>query len=85
MSKKNKFDLTNSYSKLPKNFYEEKNPTPVKNPKLLKLNYNLCNFLNLDKKFLVPDLAIVPRLSSNSFLLIPMPVSNIVRVGSSPS
>ena len=53
MSKKNKFDLTNSYSKLPKNFYEEKNPTPVKNPKLLKLNYNLCNFLNLDKKFLM--------------------------------
>ena len=51
--KTNKFYLTNSYSKLPKHFYEEKKPTPVKNPKLIKLNNNLCDFLNLDKKFLL--------------------------------
>ena len=38
-----------------------------------------------DKKFFVPDRAIVPRLSSNSFLLIPIPESFIVRVGLSPS
>ena len=40
---------------------------------------------SFDKKFFVPDLAIVPRLSSSSFLLIPIPVSVMVRVGSSPS
>ena len=50
--KKNQFDFTNSYSKLPKNFYEEIKPTPVKNPRLIKLNNNLCDFLNLDKQFL---------------------------------
>ena len=48
---KNKFDFTNSYSKLPKTSMK-KNPTPVKKPVLLKLNNSLCDFLNLDKEFL---------------------------------
>ena len=38
-----------------------------------------------DRKFFVPDLAIVPRLSLKSFLLIPIPLSLMVRVGFSPS
>ena len=46
-------NFINSYSKLPEKFFEKKNPTPVKNPKLLKLNNDLCDFLNLDKNYLI--------------------------------
>ena len=49
--KKSNLNFVNTYSELPKKFYEKKNPTPVKNPKLLKLNNNLCDFLNLDKNY----------------------------------
>jgi len=49
--KKSNLNFVNTYSELPKKFYEKKDPTPVKNPKLLKLNNNLCDFLNLDKNY----------------------------------
>ena len=53
-NKKNQFDFTNSCLQTPKKFfYEEIKPTPVKNPKLIKLNNKLCDFLNLDKQFLM--------------------------------
>ena len=74
--KKNRFEFTNSYSKLPKNFYEEKNPTPVKNPKLLKLNNNLCDFLNLDEKFLMKKPGI-SYLSGNSIPKSSKPISMV--------
>src|SRR5210317_1955230 len=38
----------NTYSKLPKSFLENIKPVPVKDPKLIILNTNLANQLNLD-------------------------------------
>jgi uncharacterized protein YdiU (UPF0061 family) len=48
----------NTYSKLPKSFLENIKPVPVKDPKLIILNKNLANQLNLDfSKFSDTDLA----------------------------
>ncbi|MDC1134596.1 YdiU family protein [Candidatus Pelagibacter sp.] len=48
----------NTYSKLPKSFLENIKPVPVKNPKLIILNKNLAEQLNLDfSKFSDTDLA----------------------------
>jgi len=48
----------NTYSKLPKSFLENIKPVPVKDPKLIILNKNLANKLNLDfSKFSETDLA----------------------------
>jgi uncharacterized protein YdiU (UPF0061 family) len=48
----------NTYSKLPKTFLENIKPVPVKDPKLIILNKNLANQLNLDfSKFSETDLA----------------------------
>jgi uncharacterized protein YdiU (UPF0061 family) len=48
----------NTYSKLPKSFLENIKPIPVKDPKLIILNKNLANQLNLDfSKFSDTDLA----------------------------
>ena len=48
----------NTYSKLPKSFLEKIKPVPVKDPKLIILNKNLANQLNLDfSKFSDTDLA----------------------------
>jgi uncharacterized protein YdiU (UPF0061 family) len=48
----------NTYSKLPKSFLENIKPVPVKDPKLIILNKNLAEQLNLDfSKFSETDLA----------------------------
>jgi uncharacterized protein YdiU (UPF0061 family) len=48
----------NTYSKLPKSFLENIKPVPVKDPRLVILNKNLANQLNLDfSKFSDTDLA----------------------------
>src|SRR5210317_2270209 len=48
----------NTYSKLPKTFLENIKPVPVKDPRLIILNKNLANQLNLDfSKFSDTDLA----------------------------
>jgi uncharacterized protein YdiU (UPF0061 family) len=48
----------NTYSKLPKSFLDNIKPVPVKDPKLIILNKNLANQLNLDfSKFSDTDLA----------------------------
>ena len=48
----------NTYSKLPKSFLENIKPVPVKDPKLVILNKNLAEQLNLDfSKFSENDLA----------------------------
>ncbi len=48
----------NTYSKLPKSFLENIKPVPVKDPKLIILNKNLAEQLNLDfSKFSDADLA----------------------------
>lgn len=46
------FNFSNTYAQLPKNFYEEIDPKPVKNPKLVDLNYELSRFLNIDSKLI---------------------------------
>ena len=46
------FKFYNSYSKLPKGFYEKTIPEPVKNPTLIYINEGLLDFLNLDAKFM---------------------------------
>ena len=46
--KKNIFNFSNTYSKLPKNFYEKIKPNPVKNPQLIEFNNKLSKFLNID-------------------------------------
>ncbi len=40
--------LSNSYIGLPEEFYQQINPTPVKNPSLLIFNEELANFLNIE-------------------------------------
>ena len=46
--RKNIFNFTNTYSKLPKDFYEEIKPKPVANPKLIEFNQELSKFLNIN-------------------------------------
>lgn len=38
----------NSYVRLPQQFYVRLNPTPVRAPRLIKLNYQLCDSLGID-------------------------------------
>ncbi|SVD76900.1 uncharacterized protein METZ01_LOCUS429754, partial [marine metagenome] len=45
-SEKIKFD--NSYARLPEKFYSNVNPTPVKNPNLIKLNMRLASSLGIN-------------------------------------
>ena len=71
---KNKFDFTNSYSKLPKT--SMKKPTPVKKPVLLKLNNSLCDFLNLDKEFLTKKQGVF-YLSGNAISKSSKPLSMV--------
>ncbi len=49
MSKKI-FNFSNTYSRLPGNFYEKIKPVPVKNPKLEQYNFALSKYLNIDPK-----------------------------------
>ena len=42
--------FSNTYAKLPENFYEHIHPKPVKNPKLIEFNSKLSEFLNIDPK-----------------------------------
>ena len=52
------FQFDNTYINLPKNFYQKINPVPVKKPRLLKLNHELLDYLNLKKDSLETDLGI---------------------------
>ncbi len=52
------FQFDNTYINLPKNFYQKINPVPVKKPRLLKLNHELLDYLNLNKDSLETDLGI---------------------------
>ena len=72
--KKSNLNFVNTYSELPKKFYEKKNPTPVKNPKLLKLNNNLCDFLNLDKNYFTKKSGLL-LLSGNAIDKSSKPIS----------
>ena len=42
--------LSNSYIGLPEEFYQQIDPTPVKNPSLLIFNEELANSLNIELK-----------------------------------
>lgn len=42
------WNLDSSYARLPKTFFTRQNPTPVRSPKLIILNYPLATFLGLD-------------------------------------
>ena len=72
MNDKN-FIYSNSYTKLPKEFYEHRKPTPVLNPKLLKLNKDLCKYLNLNEKFF--ERAGASLLSGNKITSSSKPIS----------
>ena len=48
MKKKKDFNFKNSYTELPKEFYQRIKPVCVKDPKLIKFNSELNNFLNLN-------------------------------------
>ncbi|MGL4635207.1 MAG: protein adenylyltransferase SelO [Beijerinckiaceae bacterium] len=56
----------NSYARLPAHFYEPRLPSPVKAPRLLKLNRTLAESLGLDANWLASD-AGVAMLSGNAF------------------
>ena len=58
------FKFDNTYIKLPKNFYQKINPVPVKKPHLLKLNYELIDYFNLDADSVKSNLG-VSILSGN--------------------
>ena len=58
------FKFDNTYIKLPKNFYQKINPVPVKKPHLLKLNYELLDYFNLDADSVKSNLG-VSILSGN--------------------
>ena len=51
----NQFQFDNTYSKLPEHFFARLNPTPVQQPKLIKINHQLAHHLGLD-----PDLLETP-------------------------
>ena len=46
--KKSLFNFSNTYIKLPKDFYQKIQPKPVKNPKLIEFNSELSRFLNIN-------------------------------------
>jgi len=46
------WNLDNSYSRLPKSFFTSLNPTPVRSPKLVILNYPLATSLGLNVRML---------------------------------
>ncbi len=46
------FGFDNTYAKLPAHFYARLDPTPVRSPKLIKLNVELAKSLGLDPEFL---------------------------------
>jgi uncharacterized protein YdiU (UPF0061 family) len=46
------FPFDNSYARLPERFYARLNPTPVRDPTLIKLNQPLAQHLGLDPEFL---------------------------------
>jgi uncharacterized protein YdiU (UPF0061 family) len=46
----------NSYARLPRRFYAQLNPTPVRSPRMAKLNYALAEELGLDTKQLDSDI-----------------------------
>ena len=48
-----KFD--NSYIKLPSQMYSRQLPTPVSSPELIKVNHELCAYLNIDPLWLESD------------------------------
>ena len=58
------FKFDNTYINLPKNFYQKINPVPVKKPHLLKLNYELLDYFNLDADSIKSNLG-VSILSGN--------------------
>jgi serine/tyrosine/threonine adenylyltransferase len=43
-----KINLENTYSQLPEHFYKNRNPDQVKNPELIKYNFELAEELNID-------------------------------------
>ena len=72
MNDKN-FIYSNSYTNLPNDFYENRKPVPVLKPKLLKLNTDLCKYLNLNEKFLEQEG--VSFLSGNKIARSSKPIS----------
>ena len=52
------FKFDNTYINLPINFYQKINPVPVKKPRLLKLNYELLDYLDLNKDYVESNLGI---------------------------
>ena len=52
------FKFDNTYINLPKNFYQKINPVPVKQPRLLKLNHELLDYLDINKDHLESNLGI---------------------------
>ena len=69
----NNFIYSNSYTSLPNDFYEDRKPVPVLKPKLLKLNTDLCKYLNLNEKFLEQEGA--SFLSGNKIARSSKPIS----------
>ena len=52
------FKFDNTYINLPINFYQKINPVPVKKPRLLKLNHELLDYLDLNKDYVESNLGI---------------------------
>ena len=67
------FIHSNSYTNLPDDFYEYRKPIPVLKPRLLKLNKDLCRYLNLNEKFLEQEGASL--LSGNKITKSSKPIS----------
>jgi len=57
------FSFDNSYQKLPGHFYAGVSPTPVREPRLIQLNKDLCKELEIDPEFLAENG--VPFFSGN--------------------
>ena len=51
----NSVNFDNSYARLPKNFYSNVNPTPVKNPNIIKLNTQLATELGIELNSIDPE------------------------------
>ena len=52
-SRKNPICFDNSFVQLGEKFYVKLNPTPVKQPEIVKLNEELANNLGIDLKYLI--------------------------------
>ncbi len=52
MRKQTTFNFENTYAKLPETFYQQINPSPVKNPKLIEINEELLDYFKIDSEFI---------------------------------